>query len=139
MTRDYRKRFEKIFHDCNSVSELLLKFDVSHINYPEETWPKMKYLFKILKTFRHSKDLDNDFIAWTYAHAHEVVNAEMASQWLSNMVHKVSNTKVNRSKFNTNLNNNTDALVDKRDWNQACSNFKEASQEQRIVRWKLLQ
>lgn len=104
MTRDYRKRFEKIFHDCNSVSELLLKFDVSHINYPEETWPKMKYLFKILKTFRHSKDLDNDFIAWTYAHAHEVVNAEMASQWLSNMVHKVSNTKVNRSKFNTNLN-----------------------------------
>ena len=103
MTRDYRKRFEKIFHDCNSVSELLLKFDVSHINYPEETWPKMKYLFKILKTFRHSKDLDNDFIAWTYAHAHEVVNAEMASQWLSNMVHKVSNTKVNRSKFNTNL------------------------------------
>lgn len=104
MTRDYRKRFEKIFHDCNSVSELLLKFDVSHINYPEETWPKMKYLFKILKTFRHSKDLDNDFIAWTYAHAHEVVNAEMASQWLSNIVHKVSNTKVNRSKFNTNLN-----------------------------------
>ena len=104
MTRDYRKRFEKIFHDCNSVSELLLKFDVSHINYPEETWPKMKYLFKILKTFRHSKDLDNDFIAWTYAHAHEVVNAEMASQWLSNMVHKVSNAKVNRSKFNTNLN-----------------------------------
>ena len=104
MTRDYRKRFEKIFHDCNSVSELLLKFDVSHINYPEETWPKMKYLFKILKTFRHSKDLDNDFIAWTYAHAREVVNAEMASQWLSNMVHKVSNTKVNRSKFNTNLN-----------------------------------
>ena len=104
MTRDYRKRFEKIFHDCNSVSELLLKFDVSHINYPEEIWPKMKYLFKILKTFRHSKDLDNDFIAWTYAHAHEVVNAEMASQWLSNMVHKVSNTKVNRSKFNTNLN-----------------------------------
>lgn len=104
MTRDYRKRFEKIFHDCNSVSELLLKFDVSHINYPEETWPKMKYLFKILKTFRHSKDLDNDFIAWTYAHAREVVNAEMASQWLSNMVYKVSNTKVNRSKFNTNLN-----------------------------------
>ena len=104
MTRDYRKRFEKIFHDCNSVSELLLKFDVSHINYPEETWPKMKYLFKILKTFRHSKDLDNDFIAWTYAHAHEVVNAEMASQWLSNMIHKVSNTKVNRSKLNTKLN-----------------------------------
>lgn len=63
----------------------------------------MKYLFKILKTFRHSKDLDNDFIAWIYVHAREVVNAEMASQWLSNMFYEASKTKVNRSKLNTRL------------------------------------
>lgn len=95
MTREYRKLFEKVFHECDSLSELLLKFDVYHINYPDELWPRMKYISSILETFKHSSALENDFTAWAIANADKVTTVQRASQWLSNTFDGRHNSKLN--------------------------------------------
>lgn len=85
MTRDYRKLFERVFNEVNSISEMFLRFDLYHINYdPSNKFALTKYVYKLFRTFKHSKDLDASWMKWLNDNIDDIASVEKIHFWIEN-------------------------------------------------------
>lgn len=99
MTPEYRKLIERAFNESESLSQLLLKFDLYHINYSlDDKWALAKYLNDLFRTFRHCPSLEKDFKTWLISNVDELVTKSKLASWITDAAREIDVVDSNTSK-----------------------------------------
>ena len=99
MTPEYRKLIERAFNESEFLSQLLLKFDLYHINYSlDNKWALAKYLNDLFRTFRHCPSLEKDFKTWLISNVDELVTKSKLASWITDAAREIDVVDSNASK-----------------------------------------